>query len=211
MHGAFQEEKGSVPEIGEGVSEAVLPFDARPEGTDLPAEHGWVERARAGDLEAFDQIMIQYEHRLQRFLYGLVGDVDTAQELCQETFLAAYRSLPRVKGEMKLSGWLHTIALNQARSHYRRQRTRFHLPLGEHDVPDKEPDVQESIANRDLVEKILARLPHQYSEPLLLQLSGGLSCREIAKITGGSEGAVKVRLLRAREAFRRAYAAEVGE
>jgi RNA polymerase sigma-70 factor (ECF subfamily) len=111
---------------------------------------------------------------------------------------------------MRLSAWLHTIALNQARSHYRKQRLRFHLPLGDHDVPAG-GNLQEAVANRDLVDRILARLPHQYSEPLLLQISAGLTCREIGGILGISEGAVKVRLLRAREAFRRAYAAEVNE
>lgn len=195
---------------GSGVSEAVLPFGGGARSSVPADEHVWVERARAGDLEAFDHIMIRYEQRLQRFLYGLVGDIDTAQELCQETFLAAYRSLPHAREEMRLSAWLHTIALNQARSHYRKQRIRFHIPLGDHDVPAS-GNLQEAVADRDLVDRILARLPHQYSEPLLLQIAAGLSCREIGQILGVSEGAVKVRLLRAREAFRRAYATEVDE
>jgi RNA polymerase sigma-70 factor (ECF subfamily) len=194
-----------------GVGEAVLPLHGGPHTGDLVDEQAWATRARDGDLEAFEQIMIRYETRLQRFLYGLVGDTDTAQELCQETFLAAFRALPRIRGEIKLSSWLHTIALNQARSHFRRRRSRPQIPLGEYDVPEKGPDMQEDVANRELVQSILARIPRSYAEPLLLQLAGGLTCREIAEVVGASEGAVKVRLLRAREAFRRAYLAEVGE
>lgn len=193
------------------MGEAVLPLHGGSHTGDFVDEQTWATRAREGDLEAFEQIMVRYELRLQRFLYGLVGDTDTAQELCQETFLAAYRALPRVRGEIKLASWLHTIALNQARSHFRRRRARPQVPLGDYEVPEKGPDMQEDLANRELVQNILARLPRSYAEPLLLQLAGGLTCREIAEVVGTSEGAVKVRLLRAREAFRRAYIAEVGE
>lgn len=176
----------------------------------LTEERAWVERARAGDIDAFDLIMGRYEHRLQRFLIGLVGDVDIAQELCQETFFSAYRALPRVRGDLKISAWLHTIALNQARSHHRRRKIRPQVPLGDYDRPESGPELQETVALSDLVQRVLARLPRQYSEPLLMQVSSGLSCREIGEILGTSEGAIKVRLLRAREAFRKAYDKEGG-
>jgi len=60
----------------------------------------------------------------------------------------------------------------------------------------------------DSVRRVLQRLPEKYAHALLLQVISGLSCREIAQIVGCSEGAVKVRLLRAREAFRRLYREE---
>ena len=169
----------------------------------------WIELARVGDLDAFDAIMTRYEQRLLRFLLGLVHHPETAEELCQETFLAAYRALPRTNGEVRLSAWLHTIALNQARSHFRRQRIRLTVPLPEYDLPGKGSDLQDAVAARDLVQRILARMPRRQVEILLLQVTGGLSCREIADVVGGSESAVKVRLFRAREAFRRAYDVEV--
>jgi RNA polymerase sigma-70 factor (ECF subfamily) len=187
-----------------------MPLAGEGQPAGLTDEHVWVERARGGDIEAFDQIMIRYEHRLQRFLVGLVGDVDTAQELCQETFLAAYRALPRVRGDLRISAWLHTIALNQARSHYRRRKVRPQVPLGDFDQPHGGPDLQDSVALSDLVQRVLARMPRHYAEPLLMQVSGGLSCREIGEILGTSEGAIKVRLLRARESFRKAYQKEGG-
>lgn len=176
----------------------------------LTEEQAWVERARAGDIDAFDLIMGRYEQRLQRFLIGLVGDIDIAQELCQETFFSAYRALPRVRGDLKISAWLHTIALNQARSHHRRRKIRPQVPLGDYDRPESGPELQEAVALSDLVQRVLARLPRQYSEPLLMQVSSGLSCREIGEILGTSEGAIKVRLLRAREAFRKEYDKEGG-
>jgi RNA polymerase sigma factor (sigma-70 family) len=176
---------------------------------DAAEEGGWVARARGGDLEAFDAIMARYEGRLLRFLTGLVSDVEVARELCQDTVLAAYQALPRMHGELRLSSWLHTIALNRARSYHRRRRLRILVPLESDDRLSSGPDLQEAAVSRDTVQRVLARLPSQYAQPLLLQTASGLSCREIAEILRCSEGAVKVRLLRARQAFRRLYEEEV--
>jgi RNA polymerase sigma-70 factor (ECF subfamily) len=150
--------------------------------------------------------MLRYEVRLLRFLTGLVGDVEVARELCQDTFLAAYRALPGTRGELKLSAWLHTIALNRARSFHRRRRLRSFVPLDDsHSVSQ---DNQESVVLSDSVRRVLHRLPEKYAHVLLLQVVSGLSCKEISEIVGCSEGAVKVRLLRARESFRRLYREE---
>lgn len=173
-------------------------------------ESALVQRARQGDMRAFDAIIVRYEARLLRFLASLVGDGEVARELCQDTFLAAYQALPRLKGDLRLSAWLHTIALNRARSYHRKRRLRRAFSLQDGHGSRTEPDVGEYVAAQDAVQRTLAKLPHKYTYPLLLQVAGGLSCREIGETLGCSEGAVKVRLLRAREAFRRAYEQEGG-
>lgn len=173
-------------------------------------EGRWVHQARQGDIHAFDAIMVRYEGRLLRFLAGMVGDVEVARELCQDTFLAAYQALPRIQGDLRLSAWLHTIALNRARSYHRRRRLRLIFSLEDERHRGEAPDVGESVVAQDAVHRTLARLPHKYAYPLLLQSASGLSCREIGEVLGCSEGAVKVRLLRAREAFRRVYEQEGG-
>jgi RNA polymerase sigma-70 factor (ECF subfamily) len=196
------------------VSElALAPIYQSTVHVDLAAaeEHALIDRARQGDIEAFDAIMMRYETRLLRFLTGLVGDIEVARELCQDTFLAAYQALPRIKGELRLSAWLHTIALNRARSHHRRKRFRIFVSIEDHDLPSPTPDLQDALADSDLVQRTLAKIPTQYAEILLLQITGGLSCREIAGVVNSTEGAVKVRLMRARDAFRRAYDQEVRE
>lgn len=168
-------------------------------------ERTWVAQAREGDLQAFDAIMVRYEPRLLRFLVGLVSDIEVARELCQDTFFAAYQALPRLKGELRLSAWLHTIALNRARSHHRRKKFKIFVSIDDHDVPDSSPDLGDSIAGDEAVQRAMSQIPKQYAEVLLLQITGGLTCREIGKIVGCSEGAVKVRLMRARDSFRRVY------
>ncbi len=174
-------------------------------------EDGWVQRARAGDIDAFGAIMTQYEGRLLRFLGGLVGDIEVAQELCQDTFLAAYQALPRAQGEMRLSAWLHTIALNKARSHHRRRKLRMFVPLKADEVRSPSRDLQEGVAMDDTVRRTLQRMPRQYAHPLLLQTAGGLSCQEIAEVLNCSTGAAKVRLMRARESFKKIYEDEERE
>lgn len=194
------------------MTEAVLPPVTAP-ALDLAVveEQGWIERARAGDLEAFDSIMTCYETRLLRFLIGLVGDVEIAQELCQDTFLAAYQALPKVKGELRLSAWLHTIALNKARSHHRSRKYKTFVSIDDHVVASATVDPQDAVPHQDLVRSTLGQIPKQYAEALLLHISSGLSCREMAAVIGCSEGALKVRLMRARVAFRKAYDTESQE
>src|SRR5947209_2876188 len=114
-------------------------------------ESVWVERARCGDLDAFEQIMARYETQVLRFLMGAVGDVEVARELCQDTFLAAYQALPKGRGDMRLAAWLYTIALNRARSHHRRRRLRWFIPLEDWHHTSQEADVQESVAMSDTV------------------------------------------------------------
>lgn len=191
------------------MAELAAPAYSLQRRTSVTAEEdAWVARAKEGDLEAFEAIMTHYEPRILRFLTGLVGSVETAQELCQDTFVAAYQALPKSKGEMKLSSWLHTIALNRARSHQRYQRLRRFLPLPDHDLPSGESRFDESVATQDAVQRALRRLPRAYAQPLLLQTASGLSCREIAEVLQCSEGAVRVRLMRARTTFRRLYEEE---
>jgi RNA polymerase sigma-70 factor (ECF subfamily) len=167
-------------------------------------EFSLVQRAREGEIDAFEEIMRRYETRILRYLSGAAGNAEVAEELCQETFLAAYKALPRTTPDLRLSSWLHTIALNRARSYHRRRRLKTFVPLLDDHVSPA-ADLQQSVVARDSVLRVLSHLPKGYREPLLLQLGSGLSCKEISEVLGCTEGAVKVRLMRAREAFRREY------
>src|SRR5438270_13778899 len=80
-----------------------------------------------GSVSAFEALVMYYEPRIRRLLYSMTQDVQLTQDLCQETFLAAYRALPRMKGEeLRFAPWLYRIALNQARSEW---RCRKHVTL----------------------------------------------------------------------------------
>src|SRR5579883_2962240 len=82
-----------------------------------------VVAACRGSAAAFEALVGYYEPRIRRMLYGLTQDVQLTQDLCQETFLAAYRALPRMQGEaLHFSPWLYRIALNLVRSEWRHRR-----------------------------------------------------------------------------------------
>lgn len=165
-----------------------------------------VTRARQGDQAAFATIFERYHHRIVNYLYGLVHDRELANDLAQDSFLKAYKALPRMDDDLRLAPWLYRIAGNTAFSALRRRKLIRWLPLLN--------DVAESVSSdnkvveAEAVERALAKLPAKYAAPLLLHSHEGLSCNEIAEILGISPGAVKTRLFRAREAFRAAYGEE---
>ncbi len=169
-----------------------------------------VARARRGDAAAFTEIFERYHHRIVNYLYGLVHDRELANDLAQDSFLKAYKALPRMDDDLRLGPWLYRIAGNTAFSALRRRRLIRWLPLLNDGLGESmQTGVGEGeVAEAEAVERALAKLPAKYAAPLLLHSHEGLSCNEIAAILGISPGAVKTRLFRAREAFRVAYAQE---
>ena len=153
---------------------------------------------------AFDELVERYQSPLRRFLYGLVQDYELAADLCQETFLSAYRALPRLELEggenLDLSGWLYTIALNQARGVLRRRRILRWVPFvsASHERAASSPDIATAVVMRDELHRILERLPVDQRAALLLH-ADGFRYAEIANILGCSLPAVKLRILRGRQ------------
>src|SRR2546423_7723535 len=88
-----------------------------------------VARARRGDAAAFGEIFERYHHRIVNYLYGLVHDRELANDLAQDSFLKAYRALPRMGDDLRLAPWLYRIAGNTAFSALRRRRLIRWLPL----------------------------------------------------------------------------------
>src|SRR5215472_6260835 len=88
-----------------------------------------LEACRGSEV-AFEALVEYYEPRIRRMLYSLTQDSQLTQDLCQETFLAAYRALPRMNGdELRFAPWLYRIALNQVRSEWRRRKHVSILPF----------------------------------------------------------------------------------
>jgi len=165
-----------------------------------------VARIRSGDEDAFETMMARYQAPLFRYLRGLVGDHDLANDLLQETFLRAYRAIDNLEDPGLLRSWLYRIAHNQAISALRRRRLINWLPLafGQHiSAPAPERIALEAAR----VEAALARVPAQQRAPLLLHLVAGFSYAEVAALLQVSEGTVRMRISRGRAAFRAAYGA----
>jgi len=88
-----------------------------------------VERALAGDPEAFGEIVRRWERRIFALAFGMLGREEDARDATQETFLAAFRNLRGFRGEAKVSSWLHRIAVNQCITRQRRAKVRSETAL----------------------------------------------------------------------------------
>ena len=74
-----------------------------------------VARAQGGDIESFNQLIVRWERPIYALAYRVIGREEDARDVCQDTFLRAYRALPGFKGQAKFSSWLYRIALNLCR------------------------------------------------------------------------------------------------
>ena len=167
------------------------------------ADPQFVSRLKGQDEAAVLALVDRFYMPIARYLSRLLGDVQLAEDLTQETFLDAYVALPRLQPESHLSAWLFQIATNRARKHMRRQRLIRWLTLDT--LSSHTSGHEEQVACRDQVGRALARLPESYRICLMLQTWGGLSTAEIAQTLGKSEDAVRMTLVRARRRFQALY------
>jgi RNA polymerase sigma-70 factor (ECF subfamily) len=164
-----------------------------------------------GDLRwSFERIYEDFRTPIANYIYHLVGNRDQAEDLAHDTFLKAFKALPKMDSNLKLSAWLYRIATNTAYDTLRRRKLIGFLPWDDldHEPPDSESaDPQEKIGTTELVRETLKRMPTQYRAALLLYIQQGLSYAEIASALNIAESGVKMYLSRARTSFREHYRA----
>lgn len=165
-----------------------------------------LEALRAGDPRAFETVVARYGDALARYLARLLNDRARAEELTQETLLAAYRALPTLRGELALRPWLYRIATNHAYKEFRRRRLVRFIPLL--DSLSQSQSIEREVEARDLVGRVLATLDGESRTLLVLTAVEGFSYREAAAIVGLSPEAARKRLYRAKMRFRERYEAE---
>jgi len=148
-----------------------------------------VERVLKGDTEAFNLLVRQWEKPIYNFIFRLIGDREEAMDLCQESFMKAYRELPTLKDRDRFSSWLYRIAHNTCYSRLRKDIGKTFVEL--------DPDTgssRSSIENRLAVEKALQHLPEEQREAVVLKVFHELKFEEIAQIQGAPISTVKSRL-----------------
>jgi len=186
---------------------------APPAGAD---EAELVEAARAGSGAALEVLLERHEARLYRFARRLCRHHEDAEDVLQESLLAAARGLRRFRGKSSLSTWLYTIARSFCIK--KRRRSVFapaqvsldtEAQIAARGVRDPARDPQEALEASRLeaaLERAIASLDRPYREVLLLRDVEGLPAAEVARVTGLSVAAVKTRLHRARGRLREALA-----
>ena len=190
-------------------------------GTLMNDAEGLIARARRGDTEAF-RLIFEHHHRfIIRFIYGMVGERELAEELTQETFMRAYRSMCTLKGEAKLSTWLCAIAKNVAYQAIRARRREEHKAGVEDQAVMRLSGEQTQAPDKQFFNKELKRVIHDALEELdedkrlvfTLKVLQQRSYQEIAEITGFSIPKLKTDLHRAKAEMRRSIGPylEVGD
>ncbi len=161
------------------------------------------------DADLAHALFERHHAEVYAYLRRMVGDGALAEDLVQETFLRAFAAragLPRVQNPR---AWLYRVATNLALNALKRRRRFAWLPWhagAERQATERDP--AEALGAYSAVEAALATLSPQLRAPLLLYACEGMSVAEVAEALGLSEGAVKMRLQRARRLFRQAYERE---
>ena len=186
-------------------------------------EDQFLERLRRGEVAAFERLVAERSSDVYALLYRLTSDPEESRDLTQETFLRAFQSISRFRGDADLKTWIYRIAINQARNRWRwwkRRRRDLTVSLDDNRGPSEQP-LSASLRNDDAPDpeqETLAReregqlraallgLRSAYREAVILRDVEGFSYEEIATTLEISIGTVKSRLSRGRLEMRRKLA-----
>jgi RNA polymerase sigma-70 factor (ECF subfamily) len=195
-------------------------------GADAPDERALIERLRAGDDDAYDELVRSYGGRLLAVARRFLRSEDDARDAVQDAFLSAFRSIDRFEGNARVSTWLHRIVVNASLMKLRTRRRKPEQSIdellpgfledGHMEAPASpwrsvEADVAERSELRELVLRSIEELPDGYRNVLMLRDIEELDTEETAEIMGITPGAVKTRLHRARQALRELLAPHLEE
>lgn len=171
-----------------------------------------VKRVLCGDESAFDILVGRYQGRLISVVSRLVKDPGEAEDVVQETFVKAYRALPRFRGESQFYTWIYRIAINSAKNSLASAARRPHfcdidldgiLPRSEGVLSiTAPPSPEEYVRGGELAgkaAKVMSTLPTELQDVITLRERDGLSYEEIAKQMACPVGTVRSRLFRARQ------------
>ena len=181
------------------------------------ADAALVERVKAGDVKAFEMLVVKYQRRIERLIGRMVRDVDLVEDIAQETFIRAYRALGQFRGEAQFYTWLYRIAVNTAKKalvDLKRDPLVSESALRGGDDDDETSAVENELTSPETPETVLAAkeiaatvnsameaLPEELRQAVTLREIEGLSYEEIAEVMNCPIGTVRSRIFRAREAI----------
>jgi len=163
-----------------------------------------INLVRAGNTDAFTEIVERYQGSIIRYLHRLTGEYEVALDLAQDTFVRAYQGILKTDAELSLKPWLYKIATNLARQHHRRKRILSFVPFT-HVKELKSSSAADKAEERLAIGEALRKVPAEQRNCIVLHFVEGLNYREIGEILGTSEDAVRKRVVRGSEKFRQAY------
>ena len=178
-------------------------------------EQELIARAKAGDDEAFAQLMRDNEKRIYNLTLRMTENPEDAMDLAQEAFLNAWRGLKFFKGDSAFSTWVYRLASNACIDHLRRKKRRqdIDLPMPADEEDDSQPDIpderfqpEQELERQELRRAVangLEQLSDEHRQVLVMREINGLSYQEIADVLDLEAGTVKSRIARARNSLRK--------
>ena len=176
-----------------------------------------VERVKLGDVKAFEMLVVKYQRRIERLIGRVVRDVDLVPDIAQETFIRAYRALPKFRGESAFYTWLYRIAVNTAKKALMELKRDPLVMESARSARDDDGDgsrIENERSDGETPDAVLASkqiasavnfaieaLSDDLRQAITLREIEGLSYEEIATLMDCPIGTVRSRIFRAREAI----------
>ncbi|HEY4065656.1 MAG TPA: RNA polymerase sigma factor RpoE [Burkholderiaceae bacterium] len=177
-----------------------------------------IERVKAGDVKAFEMLVVKYRRRIERLIGRMVRDVDLVPDIAQETFIRAYRAIPQFRGESAFYTWLYRIAVNTAKKQLMELKRDPLVTESARASRDEDEEggsrVENELSDGETPEAVLASkqiasavnfaieaLSDDLRQAITLREIEGLSYEEIAELMNCPIGTVRSRIFRAREAI----------
>ncbi|MGI6560964.1 MAG: RNA polymerase sigma factor [Clostridia bacterium] len=174
-----------------------------------------LEKARKGDVDAFEMLIREHERKAFNIAYRFLKNADDAEDITQEAFLRAFRSIKKFKGQSSFSTWLYRIINNTCIDFVRAKQNKITDSIDKTIQYDNEElelqipgdqndpvDMAETAEISQLMQSMLALLPDDQKMAIILRDIQGFSYQEISEITGVGMGTVKSRINRGRMALK---------
>jgi RNA polymerase sigma-70 factor (ECF subfamily) len=187
----------------------------------------FVRAVQAGDMAAFDQLVVKHKDKLFNMVYWLLGDYQEANDCAQEIFIKVFKSIKKFRFESSFSTWLYRIAINTCKnkiksSAYRWKEKTVSLENPEsseqgnrsYEIQNGSPSPENKLEKKErimLIQKAVNALPQEQNRVVVLRDIQGLSYQEIVDITGLNLGTVKSRLARARLTLKERLKSQLSE
>ncbi len=184
-------------------------------------EKGLLERAKAGDIAAFEQLIESYQKKIFNIALRMLGNYDDAGDLSQEVLIRIYKSIGSFKEQSSFSTWIYRITTNVCLDEIRKRKNRKIISLDEEirledgemkrQIESEEPSPEETAEAKDLkkiVNDAIGKLSEEHRIVIVLRDLQGLSYEEIAEVLKCPEGTVKSRINRGRQALKNILASK---
>ena len=168
---------------------------------DAQSDQWLVDKAGAGDPQAWEVLLTRHRDRIYRIALRMLGDADDAEDVTQDVSVALLSALAQFTGASTFTTWLYRIVINRCLNHHRRRRPTQPLTEADHPTVEGPEHAVEARSRVTATAAALTRLPDDLRSALVLHEMEGMSYREVATVLDVQEATVRGRIFRARRAL----------